>query len=502
MVSLDARPRPRPARADTGRDGTRTEWLVVTGAVAAALGAAVAMAVLSAVTVLLWAAGPIAGDGVSAAPFRGAAALWLMGQRAPLDTGTFELVLPPLAVTAVVVVLTARLAGWAARATSAFELTPAAVVGGGVVLGHVGVAGIAAWVSARNGSGVDVLDAMRSASMFAVPVTVAGIAPHTWLWAKAAARHGTRVRLVARTAGLGALALAAGSTLVLLTSLGVHHRSFTDLLDVVGGGISGGAGTLLLCLAMAPNAVLWVVALAAGPGFALGADSGLSLTGEMHGGALPAMPLLAALPGAGPLPGYAWVLVAVPIGAGAVIGWFARPAGGPRGWRDEVATAAVAGAVCGLGVGALAGLSGGGAGGRLADLGPNGLQVGLVLGVELAAAAAALAGARIGWEYYRGAAEAPEKTPAITAPVLPKQKSKDDAVQVPAAAPSAEPSAAEPPTATPPTATPPTATPISVVAADEVEDLPEVEEPADPAAKDLEDTQELAVGIDADDLTD
>lgn len=492
MVSLDARPRPRPARADTGRDGTRTEWLVVTGAVAAALGAAVAMAVLSAVTVLLWAAGPIAGDGVSAAPFRGAASLWLMGQRAPLDTGAFELVLPPLAITAVVVVLTARLAGWAARATSAYELTPAAVVGGGVVLGHVVVAGIAGWVSGRNGAGVDVLDAMRSALVFAVPVTVAGIAPHTWLWAKAAARHGTRVRLVARTAGLGALALAAGSTLALLTSLVVHHRNFTDLLDVVGGGISGGAGTLLLCLAMLPNAVLWVVALAAGPGFALGADSGLSLTGEMHGGALPAMPLLGALPGAGPLPGYAWLLVAVPIGAGAVMGWFARPASGARGWRDEVATAAVSGALCGLGVGVLAGLSGGGAGGRLAEVGPSGLQVGLILAVELAAAAAALAGGRIGWEYYRAAgapAEAGDKAPVVKAPVLPKQKTNDEAAPTPSA---------PTPSAPKPAAASDTATPITVVAADEVEDLPEVEAAASPTEKDLEDTQELEVLTDED----
>jgi hypothetical protein len=237
---------------------------------------------------------------------------------------------------------------------------------------------------------------------------------------------------------------------------------------------------------MAPNAVLWVVALAAGPGFALGTDSGLSLTGEMHGGALPAMPLLGALPGAGPLPGYAWLLVAVPVGAGAVIGWFARPAGGPRGWRDELATAAVSGAVCGLGVGVLAGLSGGGAGGRLAEAGPSGLQVGLVLAVELAAAAAALAGGRIGWEYYR-AEETPAKAPAlkapavkvpgVKAPVLPKQKTKDEAAQ------------------------PSAATPITVVAADEVEDLPEVEGPADPAEKDLEDTQELEVLTD-DDPTD
>ncbi len=98
MVSLDARPGIPNARssgrnARSGRDGTKTEWLLVTGAAAAALGAAVGMAVLSAVTVLLWASGPIATDGVSAAPFRGAAALWLMGQRAPLDAGTYDLVL-------------------------------------------------------------------------------------------------------------------------------------------------------------------------------------------------------------------------------------------------------------------------------------------------------------------------------------------------------------------------------------------------------------------------
>ncbi|MBA3745465.1 DUF6350 family protein, partial [Sporichthya sp.] len=201
MVSPDLRPAVRSARADSGRDGTRTEWLVVTGAAAAVLGAAVAMAVLSAITVLLWAAGPIASEGLSAAPFRGAASLWLMGQRAPLDSGTYDLVLPPLVVSAVVVVLTARLAGWAARVTTSFELTPAAIVGGGVVGGHVLVAGLAGWVSGRAGSGVDVVDAMRSALVFAVPCVAAGIAPHTWLWAKVGARHGARVRVAARAAG-------------------------------------------------------------------------------------------------------------------------------------------------------------------------------------------------------------------------------------------------------------------------------------------------------------
>ena len=474
MVSLDARPPLRGARsrnAGAGRDGTRTEWLLVTGAAAAVLGAAVAMAVLSAITVLLWAAGPIASEGLSAAPFRGAASLWLMGQRAPLDAGTYDLVLPPLVVSAVVVVLTARLAGWAARATASFELAPAAIVGGGVVLGHVLVAGIAGWVSARAGSGVDVLDAMRAGFVFAVPCVAAGIAPQTWVWAKAAARHGARVRVVARAAGKGALALGAGGAAVLLVSLVMHHRSASDLLNAVGGGVSGGAGTTLLCLAMAPNAVLWVVSLAAGPGFALGTDAGLSLTGDMHGGALPAMPLLAALPGAGPLPGYTLLLLAIPVGAGGVIGWFARPAGGSRGPREELATAAAAGVACGLGIGLLAGLSGGGAGGRLANFGPDGLLVGVLLALQLAVAATTLVGARIGWEYYRGPRETVVKE-LTGRPAIPWQKTKAKA---------------------------PDNTPIVVVAADEVEDLPAEDPPAedppteDSAVVDIEDTQELAI---------
>ncbi|HVE23814.1 MAG TPA: DUF6350 family protein, partial [Sporichthya sp.] len=357
MVSLDARPSFPSARAGAGRDGIRTEWLVVTGAAAAALGAAVAMALLSAITVLLWACGPLATDGLSAAPFRGSASLWLMGQRAPLEAGTYDLVLPPLLVTAVVAVLVARLAGWAARTTAAHELAPAAVVASGVVLGHVVVAGVAAWVSDRAGGGVEIVDALRSALLFSVPCAAAGVAPQTWVWARIAARWGVQVRIAARAGARGAVALAAGGALVLVLSLLVHHRSAADLFTMVGGGVGGGAGTTLLCLAMAPNAVLWVVALAAGPGFALGADGGLSLTGDMHGGALPAMPLLAALPGEGALPGYAVLLLALPIGAGGVVGWYARPAAGTRGRREELITATVSGMLCGLGVGLLAGLS-------------------------------------------------------------------------------------------------------------------------------------------------
>jgi hypothetical protein len=302
------------------------------------------------------------------------------------------------------------------------------------------------------------------------------------------ARHGDRVRVAARAAGLGALALAGGGAAALLASLVIHHGSATDLLNTVGGGISGGVGTTLLCLAMAPNAVLWVVALATGPGFALGTDAGLSLTGDMHGGALPAMPLLGALPGAGPLPAYAWLLVAVPLGAGATIGWSARPKTGCRGWHEELVTAAVSGVACGLGIGLLAGLSGGGAGGRLAGFGPNGLLVGLLLALELAAVATATTAARIGWERYRGPKERGVKELTAATPI-PAQKTKAKAAD-------------NKPTDDKPTDDKPgEGTPIVVVTADEVEDLPPAEELPSGDLEDIEDTQEFAV-LTEDDLKD
>jgi hypothetical protein len=486
MVTLDVRPARPNGRATGDEDRTRTRWLLATGAAAAALGAAVAMALLSAVTVLVWASGSLAADGLSAAPFRGAAALWLMGQRAPLDSGTYDLVLPPLAVTALIAVLVARLTGWAARTMSAFELKPAASVVAGVAAGQVVVAGLAGWVSDRAGGGVDTLDAMRAGFLFGTVCAVAGIAPHTWIWATASARWGAQVRTGAGAAGRGALALAAGGGAALSASLVVHHGQVTAAMDVVGGGIGGGVGATLLCLALAPNAVLWVVALAAGPGFALGTDSGLSLTGDMHAGALPAMPLLGALPGPGPLPGYAWLLVAIPVGAGAVIGWYARPATGTRGRREELITAAAAAAVCGVGAGLLAGLSGGGAGGRLETVGPPLPAVGGLLAVELAAAAAALAGGRIAWEYVRAprpepvAIDEPTDDPAPPSPLIPAQKTRsgpdgDGAVS----------------------------TPIEVVDAADVEDLPtgELELLVEDGAgdlEDIEDTQEIPVVPDED----
>lgn len=407
------------------QEETRTRWLFLTGVAAATLGAAVAVASLAAVTVLVWAAGPLATQGITAAPFRGAAALWLFAQRAPLAAGPGDLVLPPLAITAALVAVTVRVAAWAARRTRAHEPAAAAVVGSGVVVGHLLLAALAASFSARNGAGVDTGPALRAALFFALPCALAGIVPQTWPWATLTAKYGAEARRCVRAAGAGAIVLLAGGAAILLISLIWHAGRTGQLFDAVGGGMSGGAGTTLVCLAMAPNAVLWVLAFAAGPGFALGTDAGLGL-GGLEAGALPAMPLFGALPGAGPLPVLAHVALMLPVAAGAAIGWCARPSGAKPRPRSELAAAAVAGVTCGLGLGVLAGLSGGGASGRLETVGPNLFAVTGALVGELTVVATVVAAGRLGYERMSGS--------PMTAPpsLIPAQARRKDAAAKPA----------------------------------------------------------------------
>jgi hypothetical protein len=179
------------------------------------------------------------------------------------------------------------------------------------------------------------------------------------------------------------------------------------------------------------------------------------------------MPLLGALPQQGPLPAYAWAALAIPFLAGAVTAWYSHV---DAGWREELITPAASAAVCGLGFGVLAELSGGGAGGRLAHVGPSGLLVGLALAGEMAVGALALAGGRIGWRHSRRPPEPPKELEA-SKPRIPKQKARADAVEENEKADE-----------------------IVVVEADEVSDLPV---PVD--IEDLEDTQEIPVVTDSDD---
>ncbi len=109
-------------------------------------------------------------------------------------------------------------------------------------------------------------------------------------------------------------------------------------------------------------------------------------------GAVPALPLLAALPAGGGALLPALPALLGPLVAGAVIGAVVlrRLPGGDR--RTCAAAAAASGAGAGMALGLAAWLAGGPVGpGRLAVVGPSPWQVAVAAALELAAAAAAVA---------------------------------------------------------------------------------------------------------------
>mgnify|MGYP003291237819 CR=1 FL=1 len=176
----------------------------------------------------------------------------------------------------------------------------------------------------------------------------------------------------------------------------------------------GGVGLLLVCVLVLPNLVLWNAAALLGPGYAVGAGTSVTLTSSGLG-AVPALPVLAALPPVGPRPGWLVALAVVPLVAGAVAGYATvapRPDGARVGTLRTVLTA-------GAGSGALAGsavavgllLSGGAIGpGRLGHTGPD-VGLAVPLSIVVLAVGGAVGAAAAHYRGRRGADDAASAVP-------------------------------------------------------------------------------------------
>jgi hypothetical protein len=195
--------------------------------------------------------------------------------------------------------------------------------------------------------------------------------------------------LVAGAIAVGALF--ASGLLLTLGSLLAHVDSATAMADALGGGVLASTALFGLDALLLPNAALTAIGYVSGPGFAVGAGSSVSLAGS-HTGALPSLPLLAAVP-QGPAPTSLRLLaVAVLILAGGAAGWSVA-----RG-QTTALRAAGAGAVSGVVAGLLAAIgvavAGGPAGvGRMGTVGASPWQVGLAVAAEIGCVAAVTAGA-------------------------------------------------------------------------------------------------------------
>jgi len=185
------------------------------------------------------------------------------------------------------------------------------------------------------------------------------------------------VRAVVLAAWSGSLALL-GAALALFVVMFVRHIDrASDLWAALDPGLTGGLSLAAGCVFVLPNLVLWTASALLGPGFALGADTSVDLTGA-HLGAVPGLPLFAALPGPGEFADWIFLLGLLPLLAGGVAGWSLRT-GEDRTLLQRIGLGTAAGAVAGLACGILIAISGGALGpGRMTVAGPPRVMPGLI----------------------------------------------------------------------------------------------------------------------------
>lgn len=183
-----------------------------------------------------------------------------------------------------------------------------------------------------------------------------------------------------------ALVLTVGVVVVNLDRIG-------QLYDALGGDPVGVSVLTLAQLLALPNVALWAASWLAGPGFAFG--EGTSITwSHSDPGLLPLIPGLGALPDPGRMPAGLWLVVLVPVAAGALIGWRALRAVARLSSLLVKARVAASGCVLAALILMLASeLAGGSLGAaRLSEVGAPSLLFGMAVLGELSLGAAVVVG--------------------------------------------------------------------------------------------------------------
>lgn len=375
----------RPA-SRTGGAAAPARHPLVAGSLAALWAAAAGLAVIGLPVLLAWATDARAGAGAADA-LRTVGQVWLVTHGTSLDVPGGVLALTPLGLLALPLLLLRRAGSAFTRDQSVVDLRAAASLVATIALPYAVLTSVVAELSATR----DVVPPPLQALLTGLTVGAVGAALGVLRGAGLAAVLGTRLPSSVRRqliASGGALAvLAAGGALLVGVSLAAHLGRARELTGASSPGAVGGLALLLLCLAFVPNAVVWGASWLAGPGFAVG--TGTQVGPFAHElGPVPALPLLAALPGSA-VPGqWGAIALVVPLAAGVVAGALVQRRLAEAGWLRTCAEAATSGVTAGLLVAGFAWLSGGSAGGgRLAVVGPPPWEVGAAVAAAVSAAA-------------------------------------------------------------------------------------------------------------------
>jgi uncharacterized protein DUF6350 len=386
VVSLLAR---LPRRSAAGQSAPPLVWHAVAAAVAVDLAA---LAGLGLALVVVQTLDPSGGLGTGASLALGGR-LWLLAQGGELDVGAGPLVLAPLLLTLGLAWGLSRAGRVLAALHDLSSPREAARATGLVVAVHVLITLVLALALDEPSAHVGLLRTVAGAVVLSCAAVGWGVTRESGLLDAALDRLPGAPRPLLRGVLAGLLTAVALCTAVVAVALAADAHGYATLSGSLGGAAAGGLGLLGLGLLLLPNAAAAVLGLAAGPGFSVGVGTLVSVHGVTLG-AVPALPLLAALPDTQAVPLIAFVSQAVPVIAGLVAGrtvgrWFGDDDGG-----SVVAglTGLLAGVLLGVAGGAFVWIAGGSLGdGALAEVGAPAVATGIAVAAQAGIAAAVAA---------------------------------------------------------------------------------------------------------------
>ena len=360
-------------------DRSRAPWLVAVMAAGWSFVAGFALCLAPALAG--WLAGGV--EQSMAAPLQLAARVWLVAHHVPLDLPQGTISFMPWGLSLPLALLAYGAGRWA-TGVSGVPHAPAAVRLVAAMTGPYALAGAALALAAASAEAyVDPRLAAVSTGLLMLVSAGSGVFVQSGLGARTWAAVPARLRTWLGAAALATAVLVTGGAVLVVVALGGKAGRIGPLTTALDAGIVGGLLITLLGVVLLPNAVVWAMAYALGPGFAVGTGSVVS-PGETRLGPVPGLPVLAGLPDEtqGIL---GWVVVAIPVIAGVAAALILHRTADHRGVLGGLLDSALTGALTGGMVGALAAACGGSVGpGRLAEVGASPLLAALSAASEVA----------------------------------------------------------------------------------------------------------------------
>ena len=394
----------RPATTSASGETPPTRSLSVSAALAALGAVTTGLVLCMALALVGWFLADGGAHGETTDALRVGADAWLVGHGSGISVGGVPLGIVPLALTALVLLVILRTGRWAARTSAPVDGDRPVLLAGAVFAGVYVVLAVLTCLLAAVGS---VSPGLGRTIVAALLLSGAG---GTLAMASGTGRLSTWtglvpgwIRSICFGAASGALLLVAAASVLVAVSMVRGLNEAGSMMSQLQLGTGDVLAYTVVAGLLAPNAVLLGAAYLLGPGFVVGTGTVVSPSVVVLG-QVPAFPLLAALPGSGPTPGWAMAFLAAPVLAGAVGAVLAQRSYGVTAWDS----AALRGFGSGFGAAVLTtvvvALAGGAMGtGRMAHVGA---PVGEVLVAALMAMCAGglVAGlATAAWQRHRWA---------------------------------------------------------------------------------------------------